>query len=136
MLHSFLYSSSFSELFFPQCVCIVRLLASLLCIFEISTVKIGVLSQFCYTCTCTCVKVAFNFISRFKDLKCLNKPDRAEVWGKIRALLQDMERERPAQPDNQVTPEPPTKKPTLMLVSQVQFYLSLSGTLYYSQLAY
>ena len=119
MLHSFLYSSSFSELFFPQCVCIVRLLASLLCNFEISTVKIGVLSQFCYTCTC--VKVAFNFISRFKDLKCLNKPDRAEVWGKIRALLQDMERERPAQPDNQVTPEPPTKKPTLMLVSQVQF---------------
>ena len=36
----------------------------------------------------------------------------------IHALLQEMERERPAQPDNQVTPEPPTKKPTLMLAHE------------------
>ena len=54
-----------------------------------------------------------HLISRFKDLKCLGKPHRAKVWDAIRALLLDME--RPAQPVNQVTPEPPMKKPTLML---------------------
>lgn len=36
----------------------------------------------------------------------------------IRALLQEMERERPAQPDIQITPEPPKKKPTLMLAHE------------------
>ena len=87
-------------------------------VFLFSTVEIGVLSQFCYTCTCTCIKVAFHLISRFKDLKCLSKPDRAEVWGTILALLQEMVSERPAQPNNQVTPEPPTKKPTLMLENE------------------
>lgn len=100
------------------CVCFVRLLAffyfPFYFVFEFSTVEIGVL--FCYTCTCTCIKVAFHFISRFKDLKCLSKPDRAEVWGTVRALLQEME--RPVQPDNRVTPEPPTKKPTLMLAHE------------------
>ncbi|KAJ8333570.1 hypothetical protein SKAU_G00415780 [Synaphobranchus kaupii] len=63
------------------------------------------------------LKVASALDPRFKDLKCLNKADRAEVWGLIRALLQEMERERPAQPD-QVEPEPPTKKPTLMLAHE------------------
>ena len=48
----------------------------------------------------------------------MSKPDRAEVWGTVRALLQDMEKERPAQPENQVTPEPPAKKPTLMLAHE------------------
>ena len=75
------------------------------------------MSHVFYTCTCSCIKVAFHLISRFKDLKCLSKPDRAEVWGTIRALLRELERERPAQPDNQVT-EPPTKKPTLMLAHE------------------
>ena len=78
----------------------------------------GVLLQFCFTYTCTCIKVGFHFISRFKDLKCLNKPDRTEVWGLVRALLQEMERERPAQSESQVTPEPPSKKPTLMLAHE------------------
>ncbi|XP_059190842.1 E3 SUMO-protein ligase ZBED1-like [Centropristis striata] len=58
----------------------------------------------------TWLRVGTALDPRFKDLKCLSKPDRTEVWGTICALLQEME--RPAQPDNQVTPEPPTKKPT------------------------
>ncbi|XP_040208642.1 E3 SUMO-protein ligase ZBED1-like isoform X2 [Rana temporaria] len=66
----------------------------------------------------TWLRVATALDPRFKDLKCLSKPDRAEVWGTIRALLQEMVRERPAQPDNKVTPEPPTKKPTLMLTNE------------------
>ncbi|KAL3041359.1 hypothetical protein OYC64_019541 [Pagothenia borchgrevinki] len=33
---------------------------------------------------------------RFKDLKCLSRPDRAEVWHSITALLRG---ERPAQPE-------------------------------------
>ncbi|XP_076151477.1 E3 SUMO-protein ligase ZBED1-like [Alosa pseudoharengus] len=66
----------------------------------------------------TWLRVATALDPRFKDLKCLSKPDRAEVWSMIRALLQEMERERPAQPDIQITPEPPTKKPTLMLAHE------------------
>ncbi|XP_077065477.1 E3 SUMO-protein ligase ZBED1-like [Siphateles boraxobius] len=66
----------------------------------------------------TWLRVATALDPRFKDLKCLSKPDRAEVWGTIHALLQEIERKRPAQPDNQVTPEPPTKKPTLMLAHE------------------
>lgn len=58
------------------------------------------------------------FISRFKDLKCLKKTDRAEVWDSVRALLNEMERERPAQPESQVMPEPPSKKPALMLAHE------------------
>ncbi|XP_038127686.1 E3 SUMO-protein ligase ZBED1-like [Cyprinodon tularosa] len=66
----------------------------------------------------TWLRVATALDPRFKDLKCLSKPDRAEVWRMIRALLQEMESERPAQPDIQITPEPPKKKPTLMLAHE------------------
>ncbi|CAL8392636.1 unnamed protein product [Arctogadus glacialis] len=62
----------------------------------------------------TWLRVATSLDPRFKDLKCLSKPERVEVWGTVCALLQEMERKRPAQPDNQVTPEPPTKKPTIL----------------------
>ncbi|XP_046907209.1 E3 SUMO-protein ligase ZBED1-like [Hypomesus transpacificus] len=61
----------------------------------------------------TWLRVATALDPRFKDLKCLGKPHRAKVWDAIRALLLEMERH--AQPVNQVTPEPPMKKPTLML---------------------
>lgn len=37
------------------------------------------------------------------------------MWDSVRALLHDMQKEKPAQPDNQVTSEPATKKPALML---------------------
>lgn len=40
------------------------------------------------------------------------------MWDSVRALLQEMEKEKPAQPDNQVTPEPATKKPALMLAHE------------------
>ncbi|XP_038149644.1 E3 SUMO-protein ligase ZBED1-like [Cyprinodon tularosa] len=49
---SYLHSSSSPALCFSQYVCFVSLLASLLCIFEFCTVEIGILSQFCYTCSC------------------------------------------------------------------------------------
>ncbi|XDV11996.1 hypothetical protein PO909_000766 [Leuciscus waleckii] len=56
----------------------------------------------------TWLRVATALDPRFKDLKCLSKTDRAE----------EMKMERLAQPDNQVTPEPHTKKPTLMLAHE------------------
>lgn len=79
--------------------------------------EIGVRSLFCYICTCTCIMTKFNFILfhfKVKDLKCLSKPDRVQVWDSVHALLQEMEKEKPAQPDNQVMPELATKKPALM----------------------
>lgn len=64
----------------------------------------------------------FNFLfclfSRFKDLKCLSKPDRVQVWELVRALLQEMERTKPPQRDNRVSVEPATKKPALMLTQE------------------
>uniref|UniRef100_A0AAV2KJU4 Uncharacterized protein n=1 Tax=Knipowitschia caucasica TaxID=637954 RepID=A0AAV2KJU4_KNICA len=66
----------------------------------------------------TWLRVATALDPRFKDLKCLSKPDRVQVWDSVRALLQEMEKEKPAQPDNQVTPEPATKKPALLLAPE------------------
>lgn len=66
----------------------------------------------------TWLRVATALDPRFKDLKCINKPDRAEVWDSIRALLHGMEKERPAQPESQATPDPPSKKQTLMLLQE------------------
>ena len=60
----------------------------------------------------TWLKVATALDPRFKDLKCLSKPDRAEVWRSISALLRE---KRPAQPDQPATSEPPKKRPALML---------------------
>lgn len=37
------------------------------------------------------------------------------MWDLVHALLQEMEKEKPAKPDNQVTPELATKKSALML---------------------
>lgn len=37
------------------------------------------------------------------------------MWDLIRTLLHEMDKEKPAQLDNQVSPEPATKKPALML---------------------
>lgn len=65
----------------------------------------------------TWLRVATALDPRFKDLKSLSKPDRGQVWDSINALLLNMEKEKekPTQPDNQVTPEPAIKKPALML---------------------
>lgn len=40
------------------------------------------------------------------------------MWDSIRSLLQEMEKKKPAQPDNQITPEPAKKKPALMLAHE------------------
>lgn len=63
----------------------------------------------------TWLRVATALDPRFKVPKCLSKPDMVQVWDLIRTLLQEMENEKPAQPDNQVMPELATKKPALML---------------------
>lgn len=42
-----------------------------------------------------------------------SKPDKHEVWHSVSALLR--ERERSAQPEHPETPEPPMKRPALML---------------------
>nr|XP_054591163.1 E3 SUMO-protein ligase ZBED1-like [Nothobranchius furzeri] len=61
----------------------------------------------------TWLKVATALDPRFKDLKCLSKPERVEVWRLITALLR--ERQAPAQPEDSATSEPPKKKTVLML---------------------
>ncbi|KAM9322262.1 uncharacterized protein KZ484_020470 [Pholidichthys leucotaenia] len=60
------------------------------------------------------LRVATALDPRFKDLKCLSKPDRVVVWDSIRALLQQQEKGRPAALDDQSMPEPEKKKPALM----------------------
>lgn len=40
------------------------------------------------------------------------------MWELVRALLQEMERKKPAQTDNQVSLEPATKKPALMMAQE------------------
>lgn len=64
------------------------------------------------------VDILCHFISRFKDLKCLSKPDRVLMWDSIRALLQELGKERQAERDNKSTPEPEKKKPALMLTQE------------------
>lgn len=60
------------------------------------------------------LKVATALDPRFKDLKCLSKPERAEVWHSITDLLRE---ERPAQLEEPVTSVPPQKKMALILDS-------------------
>lgn len=60
------------------------------------------------------IDILYHFISRFKDLKCLSRPDRVVVWDFIRDLLRQQETERPAALDDQSMPEPEKKKPALM----------------------
>ncbi|XP_063049691.1 E3 SUMO-protein ligase ZBED1-like [Engraulis encrasicolus] len=62
----------------------------------------------------TWLRIATALDPRFKDLKCLTKPDRVQVWNSIRTLL--MEMQRPAELDD--TPEPAKKKPALMLADE------------------
>lgn len=66
----------------------------------------------------------------FKDLKYLSKPDRVQVWDSICTLLQEMEKEKPAQLDNQITPEPATKRHTSLHLMKRRTMLSefLSAT--------
>ncbi|KAL2088070.1 hypothetical protein ACEWY4_012284 [Coilia grayii] len=60
------------------------------------------------------LRVATALDPRFKDLKCLSRPDRVVVWDFIRDLLRQQETERPAALDDQSMPEPEKKKPALM----------------------
>ncbi|KAL3983475.1 transcription elongation factor SPT4 [Sarotherodon galilaeus] len=64
------------------------------------------------------LRVATALDPRFKDLKCLRRPDRAEVWRLISALLRERERQRPAQPEQPATYEPSKKRSALMLASE------------------
>ncbi|XP_053179676.1 E3 SUMO-protein ligase ZBED1-like [Scomber japonicus] len=57
------------------------------------------------------LKVATALDPRFKDLKSLNKADRAGVWRSITALLRGIS---PAQPEQPTTSEPPKKRLALM----------------------
>ena len=65
----------------------------------------------------TWLRVASALDPRFKDLKCLSRADRAEVWSSVCALLK---REGLAQPDKPVTltTEPPKKITCLMSVPE------------------
>ncbi|CAJ1057726.1 E3 SUMO-protein ligase ZBED1-like [Xyrichtys novacula] len=60
------------------------------------------------------LKVATALDPRFKDLKCLSKPERAEVWRSITDLLKE---ERPAQPEQPTVSVPPKKRLALMFES-------------------
>ncbi|KAM3850330.1 E3 SUMO-protein ligase ZBED1-like, partial [Diretmus argenteus] len=60
------------------------------------------------------LKVATALDPRFKDLKCLSKPDRAEVWRSITDLLRE---ERPAQQEGPARLVPPKKRLALMFES-------------------
>jgi len=61
----------------------------------------------------TWLRVATALDPRFKDLKSLRKPDRAEVWRSISALLRE---EKPAQQEQPATSEPPKRKKRLSLM--------------------
>ncbi|KAI7801397.1 putative zinc finger BED domain-containing protein 1-like [Triplophysa rosa] len=63
----------------------------------------------------TWLRVASALDPRFKDLKCLSRADRAEVWSSICALLQERG-EGLAQQNKPVTTEPPKKMSRLMSV--------------------
>lgn len=63
----------------------------------------------------TWLRIATALDPRFKDLKCLCRPDRAEVWSSISALLRE---ERPAQPEQPATSEPPKKISALMVAPE------------------
>ncbi|CAJ1081194.1 E3 SUMO-protein ligase ZBED1-like [Xyrichtys novacula] len=60
------------------------------------------------------LKVATALDPRFKDLKCLSKPERAEVWRSITDLLKE---ERPAQPEQPTVSVPLKKRLALMFES-------------------
>lgn len=62
----------------------------------------------------TWLRIATALDPRFKDLKCLNKPDRAEVWRLITALLR---KEKPVQQKQPVASGPPKKRLALLLAS-------------------
>ncbi|XP_060792633.1 E3 SUMO-protein ligase ZBED1-like [Neoarius graeffei] len=66
----------------------------------------------------TWLRVATALDPRFKDLKCLSKPDRVLVWDSIHALLQELGKGSQAERDNKSTPEPEKKKPALMLTQE------------------
>ncbi|KAK0131514.1 Glycerol-3-phosphate acyltransferase 1, mitochondrial [Merluccius polli] len=61
----------------------------------------------------TWLRIATALDPRFTDLKCLSKPDRAEVWRLITALLR---KERSAQQEQPAASGPPKKRLALLLV--------------------
>ncbi|XP_038160303.1 E3 SUMO-protein ligase ZBED1-like [Cyprinodon tularosa] len=66
----------------------------------------------------TWLRIATALDPRFKDLKCLSKPDRVHVWDSICTLLREMESRTHAELDDHSTPEPAKKKPALMLAEE------------------
>ena len=66
----------------------------------------------------TWLRVATALDPRFKGLKCLSRPDRAEVWCSVSALLRERQRERLAHPEQPSTSEPPKKILALMLAQE------------------
>ena len=64
------------------------------------------------------LRVATALDPRFKDLKCLSRPDRAEVWHSITALLRGERPAQPEQPERPATSEPPKKRLALMVAPE------------------
>ncbi|RVE68512.1 hypothetical protein OJAV_G00093430 [Oryzias javanicus] len=54
---------------------------------------------------------------RFKDLKCLKRHERPEVWRSLAALLGGADSKRPWKPEDE-DPQPPTKRSALMLTQE------------------
>ncbi|KAJ4933403.1 hypothetical protein JOQ06_030234 [Pogonophryne albipinna] len=64
------------------------------------------------------LRVATALDPRFKDLKCLSRPDRAEVWRSITALLRGERPAQPEQPERPATSETPKKRLALMVAPE------------------
>lgn len=65
---------------------------------------------------CTWLKISTALDPRFKDLKCLHRSERAEVWALIAGIIKE---EMPAQePVQTMTSEPPQKKAALLVASE------------------
>jgi hypothetical protein len=65
------------------------------------------------------LKVATALDPRFKDLKCLPRTERREVWQKLSEMLKKRE-PAPQTSGEEVEPEPPKKKTALLLMGSVR----------------
>ncbi|AWP19547.1 putative zinc finger BED domain-containing protein 1-like [Scophthalmus maximus] len=60
----------------------------------------------------TWLKISTALDPRFKDLKCLHRSERAELWALFAGILKEM---LPQQPVQTATSEPPQKKAALLV---------------------